>query len=402
MGDANDRGAVRDLVPTFGGIVVDGPGDVLVCDEWTPEHADHVVSARARGARVTTLAGLIIARHDGPWVGVTGTAGKSSTCHALAHILRATGHDVRMSTSARSGNAWPDWSLAHDEAASGAVLVAELTSTHLCHMDAPLAPDAAVITLIRPDHPDLHPGHGAYVAAKCRLLPPVGSPHAVVLPADDADTLAALPAGVSADASFGAVSASGPGAFLREAGAVEVVGRDGLAAAHLADGPDTHLRATLAGAAAALALGVSADAVALAMQTVPGSIHRQHLVGRFRDAWVVDDTLAATPRKVLAAVHEYADRDPVLVLGGDPAEHPDGDVHAALADIAARGLRVVTFGDMAPRIADALPVLASAPTVMGALATAATIAGPGGTVLVSPMFAMLPAERERVAALPQP
>jgi hypothetical protein len=56
---------------------------------------------------------------------------------------------------------------------------------------------------------------------------------------------------------------------------------------------------------------------------------------------------------------------------------------------------------MGDNVAQAVGAVSTAPTVMGALATAATLAGEGGFVLVSPMFAMHPAERERVAALPE-
>jgi UDP-N-acetylmuramoylalanine-D-glutamate ligase len=52
---------------------------------------------------------------------------------------------------------------------------------------------------------------------------------------------------------------------------------------------------------------------------MPTAPHRQDPVGLFRGAWVIDDTLAATPRKTLAAVREFAHRNPVLVIGGDPA-----------------------------------------------------------------------------------
>jgi UDP-N-acetylmuramoylalanine-D-glutamate ligase len=134
---------------------------------------------------------------------------------------------------------------------------------------------------------------------------------------------------------------------------------------------------------------------------MPTAPHRQDPVGLFRGAWVIDDTLAATPRKTLAALREFAPRNPVLVIGGDPAAHPPGDLEQALDAIAQADLRVVTFGPMGDHVSQAVGAISTAPTVMGALATAATLAGEGGLVLVSPMFAMHPAERERVAALPE-
>lgn len=401
VGDSQNRAAVEAIVQHLGAHVADGPGDVHVADEWTAEHDPGVTAARARGARVTTLAELIIASHEGPWIGVTGTAGKSSTCHALAHILRAAGRPVTISTTARSGNAWPDWSVAAEPDAPGSVLIAELTSTHLCHMDSRLTPDVAVITLLRPDHPDLHPSYRAYLDAKARLVPPAGAPGAVVLPSDDPDTLAALPPGVVATCTFGDGTPGTSGAHAIGQGRIRI--SDGHASVDVegvaATGAGT--RAALAGAAAAIALGVPPGKVAAAIPGISAAPHRQNLVGRFRGAWVIDDTLAATPRKTLAAVREFAHRDPVLVIGGDPAAHPPGDLEEALAAMAHERLRVVAFGPMGNEIAQAVSAISTAPTVMGALATAATLAGDGGLVVVSPMFAMQPAERARVADLPE-
>jgi UDP-N-acetylmuramoylalanine--D-glutamate ligase len=401
VGDTADSAAVRALIADLGGTLAQhGHADVMVVDEWTPEHDAHVSAMRARVGRVTTLAELIIAGHRGQWIAVTGTAGKSSTCHALAHILTAGGRPVRMSRTARSANAWPDWSLVDDAAPPDAVLIAELTSSHLCHMHTSLTPDVAVITLIRDDHPDLHPTPDAYVAAKARLLPPAGKPRAIVLPGDDPSTLDAIPNAPSPDYVFGLDLGERPGASMAAGGLVTLRGHNDHAHAQIADHTSTAARAALAAAAAALALGLPAGAVASSLATVDASPHRQREVGLFRDARVVDDTLAATPRKVLAAVDRYVDQQPVLVMGGDPCAHPPGDVEHTVARITGAGLRVVVFGPMGDAIAPALHAIGAAPTVMGALGIAATAAGAGGLVVVSPMFAMQPAERERVAALP--
>jgi UDP-N-acetylmuramoylalanine--D-glutamate ligase len=402
IGDGDNRRATEEIVRELGGHVVDGRGDVYVSDEWTAEHDTGVLAARARGARVTTLAELIIARHEGPWIGVTGTAGKSSTCHALAHILRRAGRPVVMSSTARSGNAWPDWSLAGQPAAPGAVLIAELTSTHLCHMDSRLTPDVAVVTLIRPDHPDLHPSEAAYVAAKARLVPPAGMPAAVVLPSDDPGTVAALPPDLVASFTFGAGDAPTPGAHAGDDGRIRIADGHTAVDADAVAATGTGARAALAGAAAAVALGLPPAQVAAALGAMPTTPHRQNLVGRLRGASVIDDTLAATPRKTRAALREYADRDPVFVIGGDPAAHPPGDLDDACAALVAANVRVVTFGPMGQRVAQAVGAISTSPTVMGALGTAATLAGDGGLVVVSPMFAVTPAERDRVAALPEP
>ena len=402
-GDTPDAGAARALAIAAGAQPVSsGPADVLVADEWTAEDDPRVVAARASGARVTTLAELIFAQCEGRWVGVTGTAGKSSTCHALDHILRHAGCHPVMSRTARSANAWPDASLARSPTRTDEILIAELTSTHLCHMDAGLTPDVAVVTLVRPDHPDLHPSHEAYVAAKRRLWDGLGARAAIVLPADDPETRAVI-GPVSAEVwGFGEGDPGSPGAFrtgpdtavLRDRRSEHQVPRTGASVARA--------RATMAAAAAAMALGVAAEVVAMALPSLPVAPHRQHLVGRFRDALIIDDTMAATPLKALRAVHDHAGVNPVLVIGGDAVDHSHAEIAEALDTIRSTGLRVVAFGSAGPTVAARVDVLALTPTVMGALATAATAAGAGGTVLVTPMFPMDPVERVRVAELPEP
>jgi UDP-N-acetylmuramoylalanine-D-glutamate ligase len=104
----------------------------------------------------------------------------------------------------------------------------------------------------------------------------------------------------------------------------------------------------------------------------------------------------------VAALREFAARRPVFVIGGDPVAHPSGDLDDALAALREDAVRVVAFGPMGERVARAVDAVSVSPTVMGAVGTAATLAGDGGLVVVSPMFAMHPADRERVAALPTP
>ena len=405
IGDSGDAAAARALLHRDGAELVDSPADadLLVVDEWTAEHDPVVTAARARGARISTLAESIVAMAHGPVVAITGTAGKSSTAHALCHLLRSAGLAVRAGHGAPSANAWPDATIADRPTHEDEVLVAELTSTHLCHMAMPRPADVAVITLLRPDHHDLHPSMDAYFAAKRSLLSGQGSDSAVVLPADDPETLAVLGPCEAQAWGFGRAPAARPGAWLGPSGDVTLVDATGspTACGPLPQAP-TQRRAVLAAAAAAMALGVPAERLAPLLAGVPAVAHRQNVAGRFRDAVIIDDTMAATPRKALEAVEALAGSAPVLVLGGDENPHDDAEVDAALQRIGALGLRVVAFGPQAGRVAGQVPALATAPTVMGALATAATIAGPDGTVLVSPMFTMSPAERDRVAALPEP
>ncbi len=401
----DDRLAATALLAESGVIMGIGPvanAAVLVVDEWTPQHDPEVLAARARGCRVTTLADLIMARAEGPIVAVTGTAGKTSTCHALRALLIKSGATVAMSDTARSSNAWPDHSLAGTPTAPHAVLIAELTSTHLCHMEMRRPVDVAIITTLRPDHADLHPDHASYIESKKRILLGQGPSHAVVLPGDDPDTLSAIGPVAGDIWIFGGPDVGVKGAFRRPDGRCVLRGSHGaITDGVLPDAPPVLIRAILAAAAGALALGAAPKSLAPHLTEVIAAPHRQRELGRFRDARVVDDTMAATPRKTRAAIEAFASQHPVVVIGGDQFDHDPAEVAEVLAWIGDLGLRVVTFGEAGERLGADTRAISWAPTVMGALATAATIAGDGGLVLVSPMFPMEPAERDRVAALPE-
>ena len=401
----DDRLAAATLLAEAGVILDIGRGTeaaVLVVDEWTPQHDPEVLAARARGCRVITLADLILARAEGPIVAVTGTAGKTSTCHALRALLINSGATVVMSDTARSSNAWPDHSLAGAPTPLHVVLIAELTSTHLCHMEMRRTVDVAIITTLRPDHADLHPNHTAYIESKKRILLGQGPSHAVVLPGDDPDTLSAIGAVAGDTWMFAGPDVGAKGAFRRPDGrCVLRDSRGDVADGVLPDAPPVLIRAVLAAAAGALALGATPQSLAPHLAQVTSAPHRQRELGLFRDARIIDDTMAATPRKTLAAIEAFASQHPVVVIGGDQFDHDPAEVAEVLGRIRNLRLRVVAFGDAGEgRGADA-HAISWAPTVMGALAAAATIAGDGGLVLVSPMFPMKPAERDRVAALPE-
>lgn len=409
--DGPDADAARSICTEAGArMVLDShdPGreDVLVVDEWTAETDPHVTSARARGVRVTVLAELLLERVGCPVVAVTGTAGKSTTCHMVAHLLRAAGVTPVMSSTARSGNAWPDHSVAAAQCNPTQVLVAELTSTHLCHMDGPPGPRVAVVTAIWPDHLELHGSYGQYLRAKRRLLAGQRGDDAAVLPADDPATRWAIgdPHGTTWEFSeFGPV---GRGAFSAD-GRVVLRGEGGEVDA----GPMPELfpparRALLAAATACLALGLEPEAVTRGLAAPPEIAHRMCRVGTIDGVTIVDNSMAATPTKAHAGVAALQPVQPVVILGGHDAlggrrVHESAEererLSRALRDVRRMAPAVVAMGSARCRIGDEISVEASVDGIEAALIAAVGLARPGGTVLVSPMFPMLPDERRAVA-----
>ena len=139
-----------------------GHHDEAFLDVWTPEVAPRVALLRESGCVVRCLGDLVLEHSTVPTIGVTGTAGKTTTAAFLAHLLRSAGVAVHTSTTARAGNLWPTVELVPPPA-DGVVLM-ELTSSHLCFTTR--SPTIAVITCFWPDHLELHGSLERYRTAK--------------------------------------------------------------------------------------------------------------------------------------------------------------------------------------------------------------------------------------------
>jgi len=140
-------------------------------------------------------------------------------------------------------------------------------------------------------------------------------------------------------------------------------------------------------------LGVPAEAMAHVARTFAGVPHRLEHVCEWRGALFVNDSIATSPERSMAAMQAYT--EPLLVLAGGRDKHLPWDAWAAMAG--ARARVVIAFGEAAPLIARALgeaarggtgpaagPTLLEVATLEEAVAQAARLARPGDVVLLSP------------------
>ena len=177
-----------------------GDAEIAYLDVWTPEVAPRVETLRARGTRVSCLGDLLLERWKGPSIGITGTAGKTTTTALVASILRQAGIDVAVSRGARAGNLWPTADLLErigvETDGAGTTLLLELTSSHLAFMHS--SPTLAAVISFWPDHLELHGTLERYRAAKEQIVRYQHAGDRVVVNADDASAAFAdaTPAGV--------------------------------------------------------------------------------------------------------------------------------------------------------------------------------------------------------------
>ncbi len=155
---ADRRDGTDQALPAGTDLVVASPG-------WRP---DQPLLAAAAAAGVPVWGDVELAwrlrRTDAPWLGVTGTNGKTTTVRMLESILRAAGY--RAVACGNVGLPVLDAVLADDPYD---VLAVEVSSFQLHWMQTVEFRAAAVLN-IAPDHLDWHGSMEAYTAAKASDL----------------------------------------------------------------------------------------------------------------------------------------------------------------------------------------------------------------------------------------
>ncbi|MDX6541219.1 MAG: UDP-N-acetylmuramoylalanine--D-glutamate ligase, partial [Gaiellales bacterium] len=272
--------------------------DVRVLSPWTPLPA---IGPEGAG-HLTGSADLLLRFSPLPVLGVTGSAGKTTTARLAEAMLLASGVAALTAHDAPADNAWPTAALLARvlSARPPAWCVAELTSNHLAVTSA--SPRIACVTNVWPDHVDQHGSLAAYLAAKRRIVAFQGADDWVVVNAGDPGALEL--AGASAARILRVAldePAVDPGAGV-EAGrlAVRLDGRtfDLGPASALPPAPGSE-NGLLAGAAALLA-GATPEGIARALAGWQGlALRREHL-GVIDGSPVIGDALAATPAKAAA------------------------------------------------------------------------------------------------------
>ncbi len=361
--------------------------------------------------------GALTLRHcPAPVIGITGSAGKTTTTTLTGLMLQAAGLATHV-----GGNIGTPLIDRLDQIGSGDKVVMELSSFQLELFDR--SPAMAALLNITPNHLDRHPSMAHYAAAKANILRFQDRGDTCVLGADDAYTGAWLrsgrceiPAGEGQPEVYFPLQATRlgfsltgeleAGAFLAGTGAAErlVWRRPGLDDVTVCRVSDVRLRGRhnlaniLAACCLAGAAGASTAAMATVATTFGGVAHRLEIVRQCDGVTWVNDSIATAPERTMAALHSF--REPiVLLLGGRdkhlPWESVAAEVHARDAAGRPRVRAVVLFGEAAGliqtaladyvRSTDAAPIPVSAhPDLPAAVAAAHRAARPGDVVLLAP------------------
>lgn len=349
-----------------------------------------VREAKERGLTITNDSQLFMEAVKAEVVGITGSAGKTTTTTLIGSIAKAALEPcTRVWVGGNIGNPLIDH-LAEIEPED--LVVLELSSFQLEQMT--LSPHIAVLLNLTPNHLDRHKTMGAYTAAKARILDFQNTDDIAILNRDDSGSLGLMGRVRGKVVTFGLSShhSNQPAIFIENNFITYTDGRlqRKLASLDSIRLPGEHnLSNTLAACAAGACLGFDQQAIQAGIESVTGIPHRLELVREAGHVRWYNDSIATAPERVMAALRAL-DAPLVLLLGGRDKNLPWDDLARTLQALKPK---VILFGEAAALILSALNhaeagnlsyLVKKVKTLEEAVKAAAEIAAPGESVLLSP------------------
>jgi UDP-N-acetylmuramoylalanine--D-glutamate ligase len=320
--------------------------DLIVVSPGVPWDVPALVQARELG--IETIGEVELAwrsLQSLPWLGITGTNGKTTTTALIAAIFQvaqfntlACGNIGYAACELALLDKNPDW------------VIAELSSYQI-ESSSSLAPKIGIFTTLTPDHLARHTTVENYYQIKSQLL---NNSEFQILNGDDPFLAEHV--------------ADWPRAYWTSINGDEQLLGDKAKGTYIADGwvvcqdekilpiadlkmPGSHNRQNLLMAIAAARLaGIEKAAIQQAVSTFPGVAHRLEYICTWQGVDYINDS-KATNYDAADVGLTAVDAPVILIAGGDPKE---GDDSSWLANIQKKAATVLLIGDAAPQFAQRL------------------------------------------------
>ncbi len=368
--------------------LLDG-ADMLVISGGVPADIPLVQSARRRGIRVSNDSLEFMLRSPATVIGITGSAGKTTTTALTGAIGRESGR--RTWVGGNIGRSMLD-DLA--EMRAGDLAVQELSSFQLELWDQ--SPPVAAVLNITPNHLDRHKTMAVYEAAKANIVRYQSVEDIAVLCADDPRARALQRQTPGRVRLFSLREQVADGAYV--AGGQVWLRNSGETAEAVCDVNLVRLRGqhnllnVLAAVTMADSIGVEKPAMREAIATFTGVEHRLELVARVAGVLYVNDSIATAPERALAAINAFS--EPIILLAG--GRDKDLDWREWVQEVNRTVKTVVLFGELGELLETLLKgdkegreqidacTIVRVESLEQALPIAARLALPGDVVLLSP------------------
>lgn len=355
--------------------------DVLAISGGVPTDMPLVLAARQQGIPLTNDSLEFMRRVPAPVIGITGSAGKTTTTALTGLICQTTARRTWV-----GGNIGRPLIADLDKIGADDLVVQELSSFQLELW--PQSPQIAAVLNITPNHLDRHKTMAAYTAAKANIVRYQGAGDTAVLSADDPGSLGLAPLVQGRLRLFSARQPVTDGAFVRQA---QVWLRDGQHERPVLPLCEIPLRGAhnvlnvLAAVTLADSVGIEPAAMVQAIRAFKGVEHRLEEVAIVRGVRYINDSIATAPERALAALDSFT--EPLILLAGGQDKNMVWQAWAR--QVTARVKHVVLFGALAQTLADYLVQagcnqFTQVQTLAEAVAVAAQTAVAGDIVLLSP------------------
>jgi UDP-N-acetylmuramoylalanine--D-glutamate ligase len=348
------------------------------------------IAAQERGIPISNDAQLFLERCPANLVGITGSAGKTTTTTLVGKMCEAAKF-----TTWVGGNIGDVLIENLPQITASDTVVMELSSFQLELMHS--SPKIAAILNITPNHLDRHGTMRAYIEAKARIMSAQEPNDVIILNRDDANCQRLAEAATGRVGWFSLREMVTEGAFLAGNRLMVVgVGSPDRAPHVVCLREDIQLRGehnvanVLAACAIAGAAGVPVSVMREVIQRFTGVSHRLEVVRVIAGVTYINDSIATAPERVMAALHSFT--EPIVLLaGGRDKKLPWVDMASLTAK---RAKALIAFGEHGKAIADyvqaarmfggSIGEIVYVETLEEAVQKAAGVATSGDIVLLSP------------------
>ena len=352
--------------------------DLIVLSPGVPKIAP-VLQAQRHGVKVISELELAWLLSDAPYIGITGTNGKSTVTTLVGLMLAKAKKKVLV--AGNIGNALTE-EVSHLTGKDW--IVAELSSFQLEDIET-FRPRIATILNVTQDHLDRYHGLQEYGEAKARIFMNQQQEDFLVLNFDDPIVKSYTRRTSATVIPFSRQLRFNPGACVLD-GHLMFNGRRVVAVDELKISGVHNLENALAATALSILAGADVRSVAAVLRTFPGLEHRLEFVRTKDGVSYINDSKGTNVGAVIKSVEGFT--QPVILIAGGLDKGSD---FSPLYDLFRRKVKLlILIGKAADNMAKVLGTATEtvlAPSLQEAVRLASTRAGHGDVVLLSPACA---------------
>lgn len=354
--------------------------ELIVKNPGIPYHNPLIKGALEKGIPVITEVELAYQISEAPFVGITGTNGKTTTTTLIFEMLKAGDKSPLI-----AGNIGTVASGVAEEAKEADTIVIELSSFQLMGIEE-FRPEIAIVTNLYDAHLDYHGTRAEYAKAKTAITKNQTADDFFIYNADQEDVRKMAAQSAANLVPFSATTKNENGAYVEE-GAIYFRGEKVIDTSEIALPGKHNLENILAAVAAVKLKGASNEAVKEVLTSFHGVEHRLQYVATIDKRKFYNDSKATN---ILAASKALASfTEPVILLaGGLDRGNEFDELKPYMKNVKA----VITFGQTAEKIERVakeigITTIKRVDNVVTAVPVAFDLSDEGDCILLSPACA---------------